>query len=603
MTTTPSPSLPEPLMEDPRDKLIRQAIQMIGDQDMCKWSDAHDKVTLEALRDARASLAAPSDPVALTDEQITKIAETLPDPKYGGYLSWAGYGYRKDADGKFKIPNVPTYVVLPFAHALLAAARLSAPPAQGAAQGGQGEQEEADRIRSERAAEQFRGAESDDYYRGWKAGAKAGAGVLGVLHRTLPPFPALSYFLENSTFDMQRDAIRAYARNYALAALASMQAEPPVAHLDDAFDCARAALLASPDRASIRHVLDVLKTRVLAAPAAQQPTPPVAWSGWACQYPGKLPRLYGAREIAEVNLDEENDDRLLFLTSAPAQEEAINVGGELPAEGHYWMSWKGGPWTLSQTPLWKGYACAEDTRWVGPLHAPAALATPPVASDIGYFIRDCCEAEPADPDHADTICISRDYLEWLAREHFSTPPVTGPTDDERAEARRSGLAAHGLTEADLTPPVAQQVETVRPLTADEHAVIREAIHDSAEVVHPGRMAQQVGAITDEQIAQAVRPLYASDEAAAMGLDDDIRTVRAVLATPAQAGAEGVGRYGFSRDDLEAIADGLDGYERTVNVGNTTGVGDTLLESTTAAAARFIRAVLSLQHGADRGQGS
>lgn len=27
--------------------------------------------------------------------------------------------------------------------------------------------------------------------------------------------PALSYFLENSTFDMQRDAIRAYAQQYA----------------------------------------------------------------------------------------------------------------------------------------------------------------------------------------------------------------------------------------------------------------------------------------------------------------------------------------------------------------------------------------------------
>jgi len=36
-------------------------------------------------------------------------------------------------------------------------------------------------------------------------------------------------------------------------------------------------------------------------------------------------------------------------------------------------------------------------------------------------------------------------------------------------------------------------------------------------------------ITDEQIAAAVRPLYADDTAASMGLADDIRTVRAVLA--------------------------------------------------------------------------
>ena len=53
--------------------------------------------------------------------------------------------------------------------------------------------------------------------------------------------------------------------------------------------------------------------------------------------------------------------------------------------------------------------------------------------------------------------------------------------------------------------------------------------------------------------------------------------------------------GFSREDLEAVADGLDGYEKTVNVGNVTGVGDDHLESTTAYAARFIRAMLAAQH--------
>lgn len=37
------------------------------------------------------------------------------------------------------------------------------------------------------------------------------------------------------------------------------------------------------------------------------------WSGWACQYPDSMPRLYGAKTIAEVNLDPENGDRLLFL--------------------------------------------------------------------------------------------------------------------------------------------------------------------------------------------------------------------------------------------------------------------------------------------------
>ena len=50
--------------------------------------------------------------------------------------------------------------------------------------------------------------------------------------------------------------------------------------------------------------------------------------------------------------------------------------------------------------------------------------------------------------------------------------------------------------------------------------------------------------------------------------------------------------GFSREDLEAVAAGLDGYEKTVNVGNVTGEGDDHLESTTAYAARFIRAMLA-----------
>lgn len=51
-------------------------------------------------------------------------------------------------------------------------------------------------------------------------------------------------------------------------------------------------------------------------------------------------------------------------------------------------------------------------------------------------------------------------------------------------------------------------------------------------------------------------------------------------------------YGFEREDLESIAEGLDGYEKSINVGNTTGEGDEHIESTTAAAARFIRAALA-----------
>ncbi len=37
------------------------------------------------------------------------------------------------------------------------------------------------------------------------------------------------------------------------------------------------------------------------------------YSGWACQYPGKMPRLYGAKEIAEVNHYPEQGDRLFRI--------------------------------------------------------------------------------------------------------------------------------------------------------------------------------------------------------------------------------------------------------------------------------------------------
>jgi hypothetical protein len=73
---------------------------------------------------------------------------------------------------------------------------------------------------------------------------------------------------------------------------------------------------------------------------------------------------------------------------------------------------------------------------------------------------------------------------------------------------------------------------------------------------------------------------------------DIREQGALLYTlPGAEHAPSVPE-GFSREDLEAVAAGLDGYEKTVNVGNVTGEGDDHLESTTAYAARFIRAMLA-----------
>jgi len=50
--------------------------------------------------------------------------------------------------------------------------------------------------------------------------------------------------------------------------------------------------------------------------------------------------------------------------------------------------------------------------------------------------------------------------------------------------------------------------------------------------------------------------------------------------------------GYSREDIEAIADGLECYDKTVNVGPVQGEFDELLPSATAAAAKVLRAILS-----------
>lgn len=45
------------------------------------------------------------------------------------------------------------------------------------------------------------------------------------------------------------------------------------------------------------------------------------WSGWACQYPGKMPRLYGNKKIAELNHYPEEGDKLMFLSAQVAATE------------------------------------------------------------------------------------------------------------------------------------------------------------------------------------------------------------------------------------------------------------------------------------------
>lgn len=73
-------------------------------------------------------------------------------------------------------------------------------------------------------------------------------------------------------------------------------------------------------------------------------------------------------------------------------------------------------------------------------------------------------------------------------------------------------------------------------------------------------APQPAAISDTQIAQAVRTLYASDEAAAMGLPDDLRTVRAVLSQTAADTSAGTSPHRPSAEwyrQMIADTEGLD----------------------------------------------
>ncbi|WP_207785181.1 hypothetical protein [Stenotrophomonas maltophilia] len=68
--------------------------------------------------------------------------------------------------------------------------------------------------------------------------------------------------------------------------------------------------------------------------AARQPVGE-GWSGWATQYAGKMPKLYGAREIAELNHYPDEGQRLIFLTEQPAQ--AVDLGQTFQAHVAEWM--------------------------------------------------------------------------------------------------------------------------------------------------------------------------------------------------------------------------------------------------------------------------
>lgn len=79
----------------------------------------------------------------------------------------------------------------------------------------------------------------------------------------------------------------------------------------------------NPDRTLLENLAwQVGKFAGLVAKEASAPVAgeAVGWSGWACQYPNKLPRLYGAKEIAQLNCDAANGDRVLFLSEHAAPQ-------------------------------------------------------------------------------------------------------------------------------------------------------------------------------------------------------------------------------------------------------------------------------------------
>lgn len=88
-----------------------------GDEYGCWMGQTLRAYALSAI-EADRNKRAPA--VSLTDEQICRIAETLPKPETGipeDYPSW-GCGYRQDAEGNYTIPILPESVI-PFARALL----------------------------------------------------------------------------------------------------------------------------------------------------------------------------------------------------------------------------------------------------------------------------------------------------------------------------------------------------------------------------------------------------------------------------------------------------------------------------------------------------
>ncbi|HCL3184224.1 TPA: hypothetical protein N2A19_005338 [Pseudomonas aeruginosa] len=70
---------------------------------------------------------------------------------------------------------------------------------------------------------------------------------------------------------------------------------------------------------ALREEVEALRARVVV---------PAGWSGWATQYPGRMPTLFGTREIAELNWHPEEGARLIRLIESEGVTEAPAKGVE-----------------------------------------------------------------------------------------------------------------------------------------------------------------------------------------------------------------------------------------------------------------------------------
>lgn len=107
---------------------------------------------------------------------------------------------------------------------------------------------------------------------------------------------------------------------------------------------------------------------------------------------------------------------------------------------------------------------------------------------------------------------------------------------------------------------------------------------------------------NQQLIACINALLDLDAAGALiphGIGGHARSLLAACA--ARLNSQPAIPPGFSREGLESVAEGLDWYEKEVRVGNVTGEGYDLIESTTAYAARFIRAMLAAAPDTPKGE--